>query len=142
MGCSNFSYSLSVCAKSFPFFTLYFTSRYVMRTKYLEKSKLKTVPIYLDGIRSQVMFTSWTCNLLTLSLAINGIITLLSESSDQNTIFHLIFHHKLMLRFAVIIFEICAPTSMLVSFVVRYGKLQKRHSNSLFFSFIFSLEDI
>ena len=97
-----------------PFLSVLYTSRYVMRTKYLEKSKLKTVPIHLDGIRSQVMFTSWTSNLLTLSFAINGIITLLSETSDKNTIFHLIFHHKLMLRFAVIIFEICAPTSMLV----------------------------
>lgn len=101
------------------------TTRYVVRTKYLKKSKLKTIPIYLDGIRSQVMFTSWSCNLMTISFAINGIVTLLADSNDKDTIFHSIFHHKLMLRFALIIFEISAPTSMLVSFVVRYGKLQK-----------------
>jgi hypothetical protein len=96
-----------------------------MRTNYLKKSKLKTLPINLDGIKSQVMFTSWCCNLSTLSLTINGIITLLSlnaSSSANAKILKIIFFHRWMLRFAIIIFDIAAPTSMLIAFVVRYGE--------------------
>ncbi len=91
---------------------------------YLKQSKLRTIPVNLDGIRSQVMFTAWSWNLLTLSFALNGIITLLScsESTNSDTILHAIFHHKYTLRAALIMFEVAAPTSMLVSIVVRYGK--------------------
>lgn len=96
------------------------TKGYVMRVKYLARSKLRSLPINLDGIRSQVMFTSWCFNLLTLSLAINGIITLLSQSENQDTKLHNIFFNKWMLRLALIIFETATPISMLVSFVVRY----------------------
>lgn len=94
---------------------------YVMRQNYLKQSKLRTIPIHLDGIRSQVMFTMWSWNLLTLSFALNGIICLLSESASSDTIFHTVFHHKWTLRIALIIFEVAAPTSMLVSVVVRYA---------------------
>jgi len=98
------------------------TRGYIMRQNYLKQSKLRTIPINLDGMRSNVMFTAWSWNLLTVSFALNGIIALLSDSASSDTIFHAIFHHRYALRAALIMFEVAAPTSMLVSVVVKYGK--------------------
>ena len=106
----------------FPLWFNFPLKSYIMKTNYLEKSKLRTLPINLDGIRSQVMFTSWSWNLLTLSLALNGIITLLSESNSY-TILHSIFLNQWVLRSAIVMFQVASSISMLVSVVVRYGEL-------------------
>jgi len=89
---------------------------------YLKQSKLKKIPIKMDGIKSQTMFTCWSWNLLGLSFGLNGAITLLSCYPSQNqTIVHELFLHPTMLQMAIYLFEVVAPTSMLVSFVVRYA---------------------
>ena len=68
------------------------------------------------------MFTCWSWNLLGLSFGLNGAITLLSCYPSQNqTVVHLLFLHPIMLQIAIYLFEVVAPTSMLVSFVVRYA---------------------
>mmetsp|Transcript_24864 Transcript_24864/g.30564 ORF Transcript_24864/g.30564 Transcript_24864/m.30564 type:complete len:318 (+) Transcript_24864:116-1069(+) len=94
---------------------------HTMIPNYASKSKLKPLPINLDGIRSQGMFTSLSWNLLTVSFALNGLITLYAVDHNTNGLLHSIVTHKWVLRFAIIIFEIAAPTSMLVSSVVRYA---------------------
>lgn len=96
---------------------------------YVKRSKLVKRPINLDGIRSQIMFTQWCWNCLTLSLFINGFITLHSAHQEDNqgsvsplpnalTSFLL---QPNMLRVAILLFEIAAPTSMLVSTITKYA---------------------
>lgn len=79
---------------------------------YLKRSKLKRIPIKMNSFKSQVMFTSWCWNILTVSFFLNGIICLANRSS--------IFHNHLALKAAIILFEIAGPTSMLVSCVTKY----------------------
>lgn len=76
----------------------------------------------MDGIKSQAMFTLWSWNLLGLSFALNGAISLVSCYPSQNqTIVHKWFLHPTTIQMAIYLFEVVAPTSMLVSFVVRYA---------------------
>lgn len=89
---------------------------------YLKQSKLKKMPIQMDGMKSQAMFTLWCWNLLGLSFALNSAITILScIPSENHTAVHEMFLHPTTARIAIYLFEIVAPCSMLVSFVVRYA---------------------
>lgn len=92
---------------------------------YLKHSKLKRLPINLDGIRSQIMFTQWSFNLLTLSFLLNGLITLQTayEENNNGQSIPLLqpLMHKVSLRCAILLFEVGAPASMLVSFVTKYA---------------------
>jgi hypothetical protein len=89
----------------------------------LESSKLKPLPIDLSGLRSQAAFTSWCWNLLGISFAVSGLLTLYVEkcrnhySYDEIAAFP---YMKLVLRASILLFEMAAPLSMLVSFVVTY----------------------
>jgi hypothetical protein len=94
---------------------------------YLKHSKLRSIPIQIGGIRVQGMFTSWSWNILGLSFAFSGILTLyidqqLSKGVDADTVASLSSQTivKYALRTSTILFEIAAPASMLVSAVVRY----------------------
>lgn len=92
---------------------------------YLKHSKLKRRPINLDGIRSQIMFTQWSFNLLTISFLLNGLITLSiaykEEHNGQELEFLKPLVSKASLRCAILLFEIAAPVSMLVSSVTKYA---------------------
>ena len=85
-----------------------------MEVNYLKQSKLKSLPIDVSGFRSLYMFTCLAWNLLAISFCLNGSIVLLIHYTIVESI------HPWVLRFAIILFEIAAPTSMLVSAVVRY----------------------
>jgi hypothetical protein len=78
----------------------------------------------LDGIRSQIMFTQWSFNLLTLSFLLNGLITLSIAYKEEHNGRELEFLKPLMskasLRCAILLFEIAAPVSMLVSSMTKY----------------------
>ena len=106
--------------------TLYrsFMVKHSIIIPYLKSSKLKRVPIALNGIRSQIAFTQWSFNMLTLSFLLNGLITLQvayqeSGSSGIDLLQPLI--QKNWVRLAILLFEISAPCSMLVSSVTKYA---------------------
>jgi hypothetical protein len=64
----------------------------------------------MTGFQTQLPFTSWSWNLLGVSFALNGTIAL----NSQNDI------SPWLLRIALLVFEMAAPTALLVSFVIRY----------------------
>lgn len=94
--------------------TVYRTSlrEHVVTISYLKHSKLRRIPINMNGIKSQVMFTSWCWNILTTSFFLNGMICVTDS--------HSVFHHPIVLKTAIILFEIAGPTSMLVSCITKY----------------------
>ena len=99
----------------------------VLRINYMKSSKLKSLPdgIVVSGLRAQAAFTSWCWNLLGISFAVTGLLTLFVE--DRRTRFGFsndemneLPHMQWVLRASVLLFEIAAPLSSLVSFVVTY----------------------
>ena len=104
---------------------------------------MRPLPITIEGVKSQGFFTSWAWNILGLSFLLSGLLTLyidhqlssheaaeipdiLDKLSSQTYL-------KIALRASVILFEIAAPASMLVSAVVRYviwPKSLKRNSTA------------
>ncbi|GFH56264.1 hypothetical protein CTEN210_12740 [Chaetoceros tenuissimus] len=90
---------------------------------YLKSSKLKRVPISLNGIRSQIPFTQWCFNMLTFSFVLNGLITLqvaYQESGSSIDFLQPLLQNN-WIRSAILLFEISAPCSMLVSSVTKYA---------------------
>lgn len=85
---------------------------HVVTISYLNHSKLKRIPINMNGIKSQIMFTSWCWNILTISFFLNGMICIADSES--------VFHHPMVLKTAIILFEVAGPTSMLVSCITKY----------------------
>ena len=66
-------------------------------------------------------FTSWCWNVLGISFAVSGFITLYVEENQKHYSFDEISRFpqmKLLLRSSLLLFEIAGPLSMLVSFVV------------------------
>lgn len=98
---------------------------------YLGHSKLKRLSINLDGVRSQIMFTQWCWNLQTVSFALNGYIALLAaaqaeEDEPTNQSLCTMFTcspetEQKILRLAILLFEVSAPCSLLVSTVTKYA---------------------
>lgn len=105
--------------------TLYrfFIVKHSIIIPYLKSSKLKRLPIALDGIRSQIPFTQWSFNMLTLSFFLNGLITLqvAYQESGSSIDFLQPLIQKNSIRVAILLFEISAPCSMLVSSVTKYA---------------------
>ena len=108
----------------FALVTLYrsFMVKHSIIIPYLKSSKLKRVPISLNGIRSQIPFTQWCFNLLTISFLLNGLITLqfAHQESGSSIDFLQPLVQKDWIRIAILLFEISAPCSMLVSSVTKY----------------------
>lgn len=103
-----------------------------MKINYLKGSKLRCTPITIQGIKSQAFFTSWSWNILGIYFLFSGILTLYIDnelstnksSNSSNTYYDELSndkHMKIAFRIALILFEIAAPVSMLVSVVVRYA---------------------
>lgn len=88
-----------------------------MTTPYLESSKLRRTPLLNQGIRSQMMFTAWCWNLLGLTFALNGTITLLSVYNDYSDVPEYLQN---LIRCALLTFEMSFPASMMVSSITRY----------------------
>lgn len=105
--------------------TLYrsFMVKHSIIIPYLKSSKLKRVPISLNGIRSQIPFTQWCFNMLTISFLLNGLITLqvAHQESGSSIDFLQPLVQKDWIRIAILLFEISAPCSMLVSSVTKYA---------------------
>lgn len=102
------------------------TTSHNLTVQYLKHSKLKRQAINLDGIRSQIMFTQWSFNALTISFFLNGMMTLavayqeMGHNSRYSHILNLLLD-KTWPRVAILLFEIAGPTSMLVSTVTKYA---------------------
>lgn len=85
--------------------------------RYLPQSKLKrNVAIPLDGVRSQMAFTSWSWNLLGLSFVLNGTIALMVNYGCSEE--HI---SPWLLRIALLTFETAAPSALLVACVTKYA---------------------
>jgi len=91
-----------------------------IKTPYLEGSKLRRLPISMNGVRSQMMFTAWTWNLLGLAFALNGMATLLIAYNHNDDEIPVPAYLQNLMRCALLTFEMSAPTSMMVSVFVRY----------------------
>jgi len=117
------------------------TKQNPMTTPYLESSKLRKTPLLNTGLRSQMMFTAWCWNLLGLTFALNGTITLLSVYNDYSNEIILPQYIQNMMRCALITFEISVPASMLVSSITRYilWPKAKKINNTIGFTNIRSL---
>ena len=107
----------------------------VLNVNYLKSSKLRSLPITIKGIKSLSFFTSWSWNTLGLSFLTSGLLALHIDQKISNiqddedaaaaaamVLFKLSqeLYIKIALRTCVILFEIAAPTAMLVSVVVKY----------------------
>lgn len=96
-----------------------------MACNYLKESKLKRgLMIDLSGYRGQLMFTSLSWNLLGLSFAFSGLLTLFVDNmSGQYSVAEITEfpYMKLALRTSLLLFETVAPLTMLVSVVVAYA---------------------
>lgn len=87
---------------------------------YSKKSKLQSIPIIFRGHHRQLFFTRITWNLLGISCGLNGLLALWEyhgnhpqwlSSGDNDWIY----------RVALYLFEVIAPSTMLVSCCVRYS---------------------
>ena len=100
---------------------------------YLKNTKLKRAPIDLGGLKTQALFTSWSWNLLGLTFAHNGLLTLYIDHCAKNGTLSNIqdsFLLTLSLRASIILFETAAPTTMLIAAVVRYGIWEQAKKNA------------
>jgi len=106
-------------------------------TPYLQNSKLQQKPIYLKGIRSQIMYTACSWNLLGLAFALNGIVTLLAAYNDDYDKENLVpTYYKNLMRGGVIALTIASPSSMMVSTITRYvlwSQTKKKNSSTSHF---------
>mmetsp|Transcript_9527 Transcript_9527/g.14023 ORF Transcript_9527/g.14023 Transcript_9527/m.14023 type:complete len:330 (+) Transcript_9527:130-1119(+) len=112
-----------------------------VRMNYMKHSKLRSMPIQMEGFRAQAYFTSWHWNLLGLSFTTSGLLTLfidaytknqpLTSTSTHTDILSTSPHIKYLLRSTVLLFETAAPLSLLVSFVVRYALWPKALKGSM-----------
>lgn len=109
LGLIRCAFSLFIFSVSFK--ATFFYPGMTQVTSYLPKSKLKrNVLIRMTGVRTQLPFTSWSWNLLGVSFALNGIIALQSQDTSP-----------WLLRIALLVFEMAAPSALLVAFVIRYA---------------------
>ena len=84
-----------------------------MKTSYVGASKLRQGVLPFSGLRTQAPFTSWSWNMLGISFLLNGIIAYMAKAS--------IAVPQYLLRAALLCWEIAAPNTVLVAFVVRYA---------------------
>lgn len=100
----------------------FFEEREPFVIHYLESSKLKRgVKINVDGINYQYMFTSVSWNMLGLSFALNGLITLFVDKYEGELNVEELPYIKTIFRSAFFLFETVAPLTFLVSVVVTYA---------------------
>lgn len=94
----------------------------ILEVSYLKGSKLKQIPMDLSGIKAQGAFTSFSWNLLGLTFAYNGILTLYIDHGITNGTFSddISPLPQWSLRASILLFETAAPTTMLVAAVTRY----------------------
>lgn len=99
------------------------TESELLNVNYMKNSKLKSIPIEMSGLRVQAAFTSWCWNLLGISFAVSGLLTLfVDDHTNQFDVEEIVAfpYMKMALRASILLFEMAAPLSMLVSFVVTY----------------------
>ena len=100
---------------------------WVHTTPYHPQSKLKRAEFKMYGIRTQAPFTLWSWNCLGISFGLNAWLTyqsLLLQQQTPSTTTNATATTSvdaLLLRAAVILFEIVGPCALLVAFVVRYA---------------------
>lgn len=88
-------------------------SGWIQQTAYLKNSRLKRVPNHLVGVKTLYPFTSWSWNLLGLSFTLSSYIAFQAASGGVVS--------PLLLRLAIVCWEIAAPCTLLVASVVRYA---------------------
>ena len=84
-------------------------------TGYLPASKLRRTSITREGVRTLLPYTSWSWNLLGISFALNAYIAHQVGVLEQQDL------PQPLLRAALIVYEIAAPSTLLVSFVTAHA---------------------
>jgi hypothetical protein len=96
--------------------TIFFSQGWEQTTAYLPNSKLKRhVVIPMKRFRTMMPFTSWAWNLLMASFGCSAWISYKAMVGEGEQVPHYV------LRLGILLFEMSAPTALLVAFVVRYG---------------------
>jgi len=105
-------------------FVRFYRTGHNLSVPYLKQSKVVKRLINADRIRSQIMFTQWCWNTLTISFLLNGFIALQyhyhNENPNRQSGNTPLLLQNSTVKLAIMIFEIAAPTSMLVSTVTKY----------------------
>jgi len=94
------------------FHTTFIGKGWSKMTRYMPRSKLKSVKIQITGLKTQFPFTSWSWNLLGVSFGLNAYIAFLAATQNHIS--------PWLLRTALLTFETAVPCALLVSSVVRY----------------------
>eukprot|EP00554_Chaetoceros_debilis_P004233 CAMPEP_0194080750 /NCGR_PEP_ID=MMETSP0149-20130528/6694_1 /TAXON_ID=122233 /ORGANISM="Chaetoceros debilis, Strain MM31A-1" /LENGTH=299 /DNA_ID=CAMNT_0038762529 /DNA_START=14 /DNA_END=910 /DNA_ORIENTATION=- len=95
-----------------------------LHVHYLKGSKLTRSLVFVGGLRTQAMFTSWSWNLLGISFAFSGLLTLYVDDSSRKynrDEMMALPYIQWALRASILLFEISAPVAMLVSAVIKYA---------------------
>ena len=103
------------CATSVANASSIYVPSWVQVTSYLPQSKLRKTQIVMEGIRTLLPYTSWAWNVLGISFALNAFIAHQGGVLGKEAV------PKPLLRAAFLLYEIAAPTALLVSFVVSYA---------------------
>jgi len=96
---------------------------WMQQTAYLASTKLKRgVPNRLKGFKTLLPFTSWSWNLLGLALTLSSYIAFrVDNNENENASSTAVVVHPVLLRLALVTWEVAAPCTLLVAAVVRYA---------------------
>jgi hypothetical protein len=86
---------------------------WIQQTAYLKASKLKRIKNHLVGVKTLFPFTSWSWNLLGISFTLSSYIAFQALGNVPVS--------PVVLRLALVSWEIAAPNTLLVASVVRYA---------------------
>ena len=86
---------------------------WIQQTAYLKASKLKRIQNRLVGVKTLFPFTSWSWNLLGVFFTLSSYIAFLASKNEKVS--------PVVLRLALVSWEIAAPNTLLVASVVRYA---------------------
>ena len=90
----------------------FFANGWELKPSYLPRSKLRRNTIQMRGIRTQFPYTSLTWNLLGLSFGLSAYIAFMARNGQDV--------NRWILRAALLTWETAAPSTLLVSSIVRY----------------------
>jgi hypothetical protein len=109
-------FALNIWSTSLTHYVLQILISWVQVTAYLPASKLRKTEIMMQGIRTLLPYTSWAWNLLGVSFALSAFI-----AHHQASVHGKQDVPQPLLRVALLLYEIAAPSALLVSFVVSYA---------------------
>ena len=112
-------FALFVFAHSFQ--TTFLYEGWTNMTPYNANTKLVRAEFPVRGYRTQMPFTSWSWNMVGVSFALSAAVTWMAiHKAEAAKSGRVVVVPKPLLRAALMVFEMVAPTTLLVSAVTRY----------------------